>query len=123
MYFLLCTLSVLFLALCKGPPYRHENGSINWMQLKRYIGSKTMREVKIFAKKFHAMEHGITYPEFSTKAAIDVWRQLAEKTKAEGLIMILLVSSREYLKLLHHKQYINLVDHSELRNWTFFLMK
>jgi len=71
-------------ALCKGPPYRHENGSINWMQLKRFIGTKTLQEVKHFAKTFHAMEHGIAYEEFSTRAAIDVWRQLAEKSKGEG---------------------------------------
>ena len=77
-------ISLSVLALCKGPPYRHENGSINWMQLKRFIGSKTLQEVKTFAKKFHAMEHGAPYPEFSTKAAIDVWRQLADKTKAES---------------------------------------
>lgn len=70
-------------ALCKGPPYRHENGKINWIQLKRLIGSRSLQEVKNFAKNFHALEHGDAYEEFASKAAIDVWKQLAEKTTAK----------------------------------------
>ena len=30
------------------------------------------------------MEHGNIYEEFASKAAIDVWRQLAEKTTHKG---------------------------------------
>ena len=77
---------MFLLALCKGPPYRHENGSINWMQLKRFIGTRSLQDVKVFAKRFHAMEHGSTYPEFSSRAAIDVWRYLAEKTNTSGIV-------------------------------------
>lgn len=76
--------SIFQKALCKGPPYRHENGKINWIQLKRFIGSRSLKDVKNFAKKFHSMEHGNIYEEFTSKAAIDVWRQLAEKTTRKG---------------------------------------
>ena len=83
---------IFFSALCKGPPYRHENGKINWIQLKRLIGSRSLQEVKNFAKNFHALEHGDAYEEFASKAAIDVWKQLAEKTTAKGCFFLLFLN-------------------------------
>jgi len=71
--------------LNKGPPFRKEDGNVNWGVLKRFIGpTKTVKQVKEFAKRFNALEHGVIYTEFTTKAAVDVWRELAENATDPG---------------------------------------
>lgn len=72
-------------ALCKGPPYKSKNGKISWANLQKFIGTKSLREVKQFAKALHAVENGTRYPEFLKKAAIDVWRDIADKTTQPGI--------------------------------------
>ena len=56
---------------------RKADGNINWSALSRSIGTKSVKEVKDFAMNFNALESGTTYEEFGSKAAVDVWRQLA----------------------------------------------
>lgn len=63
---------------------RKPDGTINWSILTKSIGTKSMKEVKEFARSFNALHNGSTYEEFSTKAAVDVWRQLAGKLTMPG---------------------------------------
>ena len=76
------------LGLNKGPPFRKTDGNVNWRLLKRFVVTKSLKQIKAFAKKFNALENGKAYPEFSTKAAVDVWRQLADKVSIPGRWMI-----------------------------------
>jgi len=70
--------------LSSGDPFRKTDGNINWNVLTKSIGTKSMREVKEFAKNFNALENGKTYEEFNSKAAVDVWRELASKLTMPG---------------------------------------
>ncbi|XP_012567091.1 uncharacterized protein LOC100199488 isoform X1 [Hydra vulgaris] len=63
--------------LSMGPPVRKPDGNVDWVRLKKIVGTKTLKEVKDFANYFNSIEQGFFYPEFQTKAAVDVWRYLA----------------------------------------------
>ena len=63
----------------QGRPFRKKNGNVNWNHLAAFIGTKTESQVKFFAKQFNLLEHGNIYPEFRSKAAVDVWREVAAK--------------------------------------------
>lgn len=70
--------------LSRGPPFRKENGNIDWRVLQRFIRTRTLRQVKEFAREFNALENGQVYPEFSQRAAVDVWKELAQKSIVPG---------------------------------------
>jgi len=67
---------VLGLTKC-GSFKKRTDGTVNWQVLTKYIGTKSTKEVKEFAKYYNALENGKIYEEFSSKAAVDVWRCLA----------------------------------------------
>ena len=75
----LAPLNSTILGLKQGRPFRKKNGNVNWNCLAEFIGTKTEGQVKFFAKQFNLLEHGNIYPEFRSKAAVDVWREVAAK--------------------------------------------
>jgi len=63
---------------------RKKDGNVNWKSLALFIGTRSTTEVKNFAKYFNSIESGNIYPEFHTKAAVDVWKDLAESSTIPG---------------------------------------
>ena len=67
--------------------FKKADGTPNWQALSKSIG-KSVREVKDFVDYYNALENGKSYDEFVSKAAIDVWRQLAENLTMPGNVML-----------------------------------
>lgn len=60
------------------------DGTVNWQVLTKYIGTKSLKEVQTFARYYNSLESGKIHEEFENKAAIDVWRNLADNLVMPG---------------------------------------
>jgi len=69
--------------LSLGPPLRATNGSVNWQELSRFIGNKSVYQVKDYARKLNNVENGGRYPEFNDRVVIDIWRDLAAASASD----------------------------------------
>jgi len=109
--------------LTKGGSFKKKtDGTINWQVLTKYIGTKSLKEVKEFAKYYNSLENGKTYEEFSSKAAVDVWRDLADKLVMPGdnianvcIPQVLTVAALEPIQnienVISHPNYSNIYNY------------